>query len=307
METADYRLILVLRAASKITQMSGRSGNELIINRARVLHDGNAVDVPVLSANGMRHAAVREPGGLWLIDAYGLAGSLTKEQLRLLTNGGNNATQSGGAESLARAVAMRQALPLLGLLGCGLPDGPKFGALKFSDAVLVCNESRDYVSILAGDSIELPQWLRPARTCVGKWTNYRHDPTERMPDMLADPLEESKHSGMIFGGEAVVAGALFVSELRLTGATPVELGALLWSLRLWQGGGGYVGGMSAKGNGRTVAMLYADDGIDLDAVASEYAEYALSQREAALAWLDDVFSGPKKEPKGRGKKATVAT
>src|SRR5690606_26438559 len=173
-------------------------------------------------------------------------------------------------------VAMRQAWPLLGLMGCGLPDGPKPGSLKFSDCVLVCDETRDFLDTVGGDVLELPLHLRPARTCVGRWTNYRHDPVERRPDLLDDPGEESDDSGMIFGGEAVVPGSLFVSEIRLQDATPVELGALLWSLRLWQASGGYVGGMSARGNGRTSSMLYFDGDADLDEVAQEYAEYALS-------------------------------
>lgn len=299
METSDYRLLLVVKAVDKITQMMGRSGNELIINRVNLLYRGDVVSVPALSANGMRHAAVREPGGLWLIDAYGLYGNLKKEALRLLTNGGNNATKSGGAESLALFVAMRQAWPLLGLMGCGLPDGPKPGSLKFSDCLLLCDESRAFAETVGGDVLELPPYLRPARTCVGKWTHYRHDPVERRPDLLADTAEESAHSGMIFGGEAVAPGSLFISEIRLDGATPVELGALLWSLRLWQAKGGYVGGMSARGNGRTESMLYFDGEADLDQVAQDYAEYALSVREEAIAWLQDVFRKEDKPKKGK--------
>jgi len=284
--------------------MSGRSGNELIINRMNLLHNGLAVSVPTISANSMRHAAVREPGGMWLIGAYDLSGSLSKEMLRLLTNGGNNATKAGGAESLRLAVEMRQCLPLLGLMGCGLPDGPKPGVLQFGEAVLLCDESRSYMSDIAEGILELPDWLRAARTCVGKWTNYRHDSTLQHPDLLRDVAEESDHSGMIFGGEAIMPGAILVSEIRLEGATPLELGALLWSLRLWQRSGGIVGGMSARGNGRTQSMIYFDGDADLDALADDYASYALSMRSDAVAWLDAVFAAPEKpKGKGRGKKA----
>lgn len=304
METNDYRLLLVLRAVDKLTQMSGRSGNELIINRGQYLYQGECVPVPQLSANGLRHAAIREPGGMWLIGQYELGGRLTKEMLRLLTNGGNNATKSGGAESLGRNIAMRQLLPLLGLMGCGLPDGPKVGVLKVSDAVLICNESRDYVAAMAPE-IELPQWLRPARTCVGKWTRYRHDPVGQKADLLADPDEPSSHSGMVFGGEAIVPGSLLVSEIHLEGASLLELGALIWSLRLWQSRGGYVGGMSARGNGRTVAMLHCDDNLDLDDAAESYTAYAASVKDDAEEWLRSVFakSDDGDDKPKRGKKA----
>lgn len=284
----DCKFVLVLRAISKITQMSGRSGNELIINRGQFLAEGDLVGVPQLSANSMRHSAVREPGGLWLIDQYGLAGTLRKEVLRLLIGGGNNATLAGGAESLARFAAMREALPLLGLLGCGLPDGPKPGSLRFSDATLICNETREYVQTIA-PRLELPHWLRPARTCVGKWTNYRHDPVEQRADMLADPREEAEHSGMIFGGEAIVPGSLFVCEVTLEGATELEIGALLWSLRLWHAAGGHIGGMSARGNGRMVAMLDTPDDVDADALADAYCQHAIAAHDAALAWLSEVY------------------
>jgi hypothetical protein len=309
LETSDYRLVLVLRAIDGLRQMSGRSGNELIINRDQVLYDGEAVGVPSVSANSMRHAAVREPGGLWLIDAYELAGTLKKEMLRLLTNGGNNATLSGGAESLSRFVAMRESLPLLGLMGCGLPDSPKPGVLKFSAATLICRETREYVGVIAPE-LDLPEWLRPARLCVGKWTEYRHDPTQQRPDLLADPNEVSrpakdgsdKNSSMPYGGEEIVPGCLLVSEIHLESATPLELGALLWSLRLWQAAGGFVGGMSAKGNGRTTAMLWSDldDGALADAAAS-YVAYAVESRDAAVAWLHETYSSEPKA-KGRGKK-----
>lgn len=309
METRDYRMLLVIRAVGQIRHMSGRSGNELIVNRTTFLHAGNPVAVPSVSSNCLRHS-LREAGGMWLIDQYELSGLLKKEMLRLLVNGGNNATKAGGAESLSRFVAMRQSWPILGLMGCGLPDGPKPGTLKASDAVLLCNETREWIAAVAPE-LESPEWLRPARTCVTKWISYRHDPVGRLIGLLENAEEESDHSGMIFGGEAIIPGALLVSEIHLEDATVLEVGALLWSLRLWQARGGYLGGMSAKGAGRTQAMLLCGD-IDADALADDYATYAISQREPALAWLRDAFEAkpakePKPEKKPRGKKQEAST
>lgn len=300
METNDYRFVLVMQATTKITQMMGRSGNELLINRVDLLHQGRLASVPAISSNSMRHNVVREPGGMWLIDEYDLTGKLTKEMLRLLVGGGNNASQSGGAESLARFAAMRQCLPLLGLMGCGLPDSPKPGTLKFSDAYLVCEETRGLLATIAPE-LELPEFLRPARTCVGKWTNYRHDPVQRQPGKLDEKelTAEQDNSSMPYGGEAIVAGSLFAAEIWVQDCTPVELGALLWSLRIWARDGGFVGGMSAKGNGRTTAMLVAPEGLDMEAAQDGYTTYAMSQREEAWKWLQETYGGWKTKGKKR--------
>lgn len=311
METNNYKLILVMRAIGPITQMSGRSGNELIINRSRLMHNGEVVAVPSVSANSIRHAAVREPGGIWLIINYGLEGRVSKDQLRLLINGGNNASKSGGAESLSLHVRLRETMPLLGLMGCGLPDGPKPGTLRMSEATLLCDESKTFIESVTGGLLELPDWLRPARTCVGKWTHYRHDGTEQHASMLEEPDQDAGHSGMIFSGEAIMPGALMVSEIRLENATELELGALLWSLNLWQRDGGILGGMAARGNGRTESMVHAFDGddgpLDLDSIANEYAAYAISKREEAVALLDEIYAPPaKKEKAARKKKEVVA-
>lgn len=301
----DYRMLLVIRAVDKMTQMMGVNGNEVVINRKPFLCDGQERQVPVLSANGLRHSVVREPGGLWLIDEYGLAGTLSKGSLRLLVGGGNNASISGGAESLRQNVEMRRTWPLLGLMGCGLPDGPKAGVLKMSDAVLVCNESRPYTEVVSRGFVELPAMLRPARTCVGKWTHYRHDPVQRLPGLVTAEQagEELDSSGMIFGGEAITPGSLFFSEIHLSGATELEFGALIWSIRLWQQAGGYIGGMSNRGNGRTQSMLCVEG--DPDGAAAAYCEYARSVKDDALAWLNGVF-GEKPTKAKRGKKAETA-
>lgn len=304
MDASNYRLVLVMRAVSRITQMKGKSGNHLLINRDEVLHNGEACSVPSISSNSLRHVLIREPGGEWLIDAYGLAGSLGKEELRLLLGGGNNAWKSGGAENLAHFAAMREYWPLLGLMGCGLPDSPKPGVLKMGAGVLVCNETHGLLSVTAKGACELPQHLRAARTCVEKWQNYRHDPTRKFADLLSSAPEESDRSDMPYSGEAIMSGSLLVSEIHLDGATPTELGALLWSLRLWQAGGCYVGGMSARGNGRLEAMLYVEDGdsIDIDAVAREYVDYAMSVRNEALDWLRKTYETEKPDKAKKGKK-----
>lgn len=295
LETNNYRLVMVMRTLSRITQMAGRSGNDLILNREYLRFNGERVGVPTVSANGLRHAAVRENGGMWLIEAYNLNGILTKEMLRLITNGGNNASKSGGAENLRRHVEMRELLPLFGLMGCGLPDGPKPGVLKMSSGMLLCQESRDYArNILFG--IELSDNLPYARNCVEKWVNYRHDPTFQSPELLADPNEESKHSGMIFGGEAITGGCILYSEIHLENATTMELGALIHSLELWCGKGCIVGGMSARGHGRMEMMLHHDLG-DLRQLADDYAAYAMSVKDGALDWFRATFSGAEKEEK----------
>jgi len=64
------------------------------------------------------------------------------------------------------------------------------------------------------------------------------DAPKRWPEAAGDADE--KTGQMIFSGECVIPGAVFGWRLTTQAIGLVQLGALLWSLRLWQAGGGYV-------------------------------------------------------------------
>jgi len=70
--------------------------------------------------------------------------------------------------------------------------------------------------------------------------------------------------------------------------TEIELGALLWSLRLWQEGGGTIGGQAARGHGRLRCEILAED-YDQAALCDAYVEYAQSMQVDAVTWLREAW------------------
>lgn len=296
----NFKAILVMRALQKIMQSEGNEGNTSVIHRMPMFHDGQVVHVPCVSANALRRRCVREPGGRYLMDAYGLRGTLSPNELRLLICGGGNATEKGGNDSLKQRALFRETLPIISLCGAGMPDGPKEGCLQMSDAMVVCRETASYVSAIAGDVIGNIDTNRSCVTMIGRHTNYRHDPLAK--DIIEiDPtrLDESAkdNAGMIFGGEHLMPGVVMVVEILAREISDEELGCLLWSLRIWNAQGGFVGGKSSHHFGRTEAMLHTPD-VDQQAAIDSYRDLVDMKRTEAMELIRSLFtSKPKKEEK----------
>lgn len=303
----NFKAIMVLRALQKIMQSEGNEGNTSVIHRMPMFHGGNVVHVPCVSANALRRCCVREPGGRYLIEAYGLRGELSPNELRLLICGGGNATESGGFDSLKERALFRETMPLLSLCGGGLPSGPKEGCLQMSDAMVVCRETASYVDAIACDVVGALDITRSCVTMIGRHTNYRHDPLAK--DILeVDPqrMDESAkdNAGMIYGGEHLMPGVVMVVEIRAREITDAELGCLLWSMRLWNVQGGFVGGKSSHHFGRTEAMLHLPDDVDQEAAIDSYRDLVDQRRDDAVALMRSLYTAkPKKETKAKKPKA----
>lgn len=93
--TRDYRVICLSETLSPATHMARSTGNESLIAREPVVTSRGVAYVPCLSGNAIRHRCLRAPGVRWLIDEYGLRGTLTLQQLNFLLHGGN--LTEGGA------------------------------------------------------------------------------------------------------------------------------------------------------------------------------------------------------------------
>lgn len=158
--------------------------------------------------------------------------------------------------------------------------------------------------MLPGDDW-LPGRLRPAESFVSGYQYTRGDAVKTASDLL--PVSngvEVDSNLMIFAGQAVTRGAAFIHGFTLPHVSDLELGALLWSLSLWQAAGGTIGGQAARGHGR-LATAYLDiDGVDGDAAIAAYIDHARSVRTEAVAWLHDVFAPraekPAKAKSGKG-------
>lgn len=312
--TRTYHVTCLSVTASPMTHMSGSSGNESIISREPIVSPRGVAMVPMLSGNAIRHRAVRAPGARWLVDTYDLVGKLTLVQLNWLFHGGN-LTEGGGREDTRRIADMQRLWPLYRLLGGCLPDQVLAGSMDVGRGTLVCEENRATLGAILGTdgASVLPSALRPAEAFVSGYQYVRMAAERSAIAPLAKPrpegVEAAAKSGMMpFSGQAVTRGAAFIHDFILKDVAEVELGALLWSLRLWQAQGGTVGGQAARGHGRLDASLVGAD-FDQDGAVGAYLDHARSVRDDAVAWLDAAFAKQveRAERKSPGRKAKGKT
>lgn len=299
-----YRVFCLSEAIAPITHMARTAGNEAIVAREPVITPYGIAWVPVLSGNALRHRLVREPGARWLIERYGLAGKLTLSQLNFMLHGGN-LTEGGGREDTARIAAMQRLFPLLRLVGGSLPDQILAGSLLVGRGTLVCQENAAALASLLPDGWTLPDVpLRSAEHFVSGYQYTRGDGRKSASALLTETNGESADSNlMIFAGQAVTRGACFLHTFTLQHVSDLELGALLWSLRLWHAAGGTVGGQGARGHGRLSTAIYCD--ADADGAVDAYLAHADTVRDEAVAWLNAAFAAKTDKP-ARGKKVKEA-
>lgn len=297
--TRTYRVFCASEAIAPITHMSRTEGNEAIVAREPVATPLGVAWVPCLSGNAIRHRLVREPGMRWLVDEYDLAGKLSLPQLNFLFHGGA-LTDGGGREDTRRIADWQRLWPLGRLLGGSLPDQILAGSLLVGRGTLVCEENRSALSSFA----EIPDRLRSAESFLSSYQYTRGNSRKSGMVVLADG-EESASSLMIFSGQSVMRGAVFLHDFTLKHASIEELGGLLFSLRLWTADGATIGGQSARGHGRLALSVIAPD-FDPEKAVAAYLEYARSVKDDAIAWLAAAFAKAEKVPaksKGKGKVA----
>ena len=270
-------------ALSPITHMSGTKGNVGIIAREAVTTDHGTVFVPFLSGNALRHRLVRRPGMLWLADEYQLRDRMPLAVFNFLVHGGN-LTESTARENTGRIREMHRTWPLLRLLGGSLPDQIVAGSLDVWRGKLVCEENRRHLSDVFG---ELPaQRLYPAETFVSEYQYTRGDAAKLGLNSDDAVIEDSNL--MIINGQCIQRGAVFAHGFVLKHTSELELGALFWSLRLWQQAGATIGGMAARGHGRLLLQLLAD-GFNQKKLCRQYVEYVRDNKKKAIAWLEDAW------------------
>lgn len=294
----SYRLVCVSQALSPISHASGTAGNESIIARQDIKTPRGMVKVPFLSGNALRHRSVRAPGMLHLIDRWQLAGKLSKLILNFLLHGGN-LTESTAHENTERIAAMHRLFPLLRLLGGSLPNQILAGSLDCWAGALVCEETRE---MLTGLLPCFPQVrLLPAERFSTGWQYTRSDAGRRNLHAASPDDAETASNLMIFSGQAVAAGSMFVHGYVLKHVTEIEYGALLHSLALWQADGGTIGGKAGIGHGRL--RLHLLEPGDIDGPIARYLDYIDHVRDDAVAWLQAAFDRPSTKKPAKGKKA----
>lgn len=292
---------LLMRAASPITHGAGTSGNEQIIKREPVNTPLGIRLVPTISGNSMRHRMVREPLAKFLISEWGLAGKLTKEQVRFLFNGG--ALGSDHGSSLSRIAEVDRLIPMFALLGGSLPDTIVRGRVQFGMAWLVCEET---LSLIECDTP--PEWwpiiapefegqpVRQFAACnaehfVGRGQYYRHDAARSKPYLIEGGEIPEDVAMMPHAGEIVVSGSEFYCRLNIDRPSDRDLGALLFALSEWQDSGATLGGQAARGHGRFHASIDLGD-IDADSVdglIESFKSHVRESKDDGIAFLSALY------------------
>ncbi|MCL1789848.1 MAG: hypothetical protein FWG40_00565 [Peptococcaceae bacterium] len=313
-EIKTVKFHMLSRALAPITHMMGSEGNESVINRTNVYHDGHVHAVPVLSGNAIRHKMVREPGAMLIVNACGLYGKLNIDQANYLFYGGS-LTESSVSDNLQRIAEMQELMPLVRLLGGSLKNQIVSGSLSVSMGILVCRENRGTLELCLPDELlaGLPE-LRSCEDFVSGWQYTRSD-ARKKPELLdmenAAEAAEDKSNLMIYNGQHVIPGAMFYHDFILHNVSRLEVGALWACLKDWEASGGVIGGSSRIGHGRLKTEAYVGgenvfgDEIDLDAYEAEYREHTANNADKIKEWLDVMFGTPIRGQK-KSKKSTQA-
>lgn len=170
------RFEFLLQAQQPIAHHAETFGNHAVIQRRRVRQaDGSFSDVPVISADTMRHG-MREASAYAFLDAAGLLddGNLTESALRLLFSGGMvGGRGDGGTLNLDQYRQLCELCPPLALFGGCASNRVIPGRLFVEDAVLLCEESARHAPEWSMDGVTLAS----QRAHVEEAQRVRMDPT----------------------------------------------------------------------------------------------------------------------------------
>ena len=301
----NCRIHCLSEALSPITHMMGTNGNEAVINREPVLYKNEIRQIPVLSGNAIRHRMVRDTGGTYVIKECGLYGKLNIDQANYLLNGGS-LTESSTNENMKRIADMQELMPLTRLLGGSLRNQVVGGSLYVLRGLLVCEENRNQIQKLLPQGYELPeQQLRPAEDFISQYQYTRGESAKRNDagQLLAEvPDADAKSNLMIYNGQDVIPGSVFYHGFILQSVSPLEVGALIHALQLWDNAGGFIGGQSRIGHGKMKMSIFFENGEDffgneLDPVklVSDYVAHIHTHSADIANWLNDAFPSKSKK------------
>lgn len=291
-----YNITCLSEAISPISHMSGTAGNEGIVAREPVITPKGKMYVPCLSGNAIRHRLIREPGAKWMIDRLELRGKLTLPMLNFLYHGGN-LSESTAHENTTRIAQMHACFPLLRLCGGSLPNQILAGCFDSWRGVLLCEENRNYLEATCSEALPSRR-LRPAEEFIGN-AQYTRGDAGKKGEVIVGEGEEVPTNLMIFSGQMVARGAMFLHGFTLKHCSRVDLGCLLLSLQLWQANGGTIGGQAARGHGRLKTSLVFD--CDQDDLVNEYVAHVDEHKQDAIDWLFDAFAKRAEKPAKKAK------
>lgn len=284
-------------AVSPITHMMGVSGNESILNREKIVYNSSIVDIPVISGNALRHKMIREPGALYMTDQCDLRGKLSIDQANYMFSGGS-LSESSTTDNIPLIAELQNISPLFRLLGGSLKNQVVGGSLFVSRGLLCCAENQDIIGKLSGREMTKEKLLT-AQHFISKYQYTRGD-ADKMKDSadIVIPHETKKGESnlMIYTGESIIPGSMFYHNLTLYNVSPLELGAAIHCVNIWQNTDGIIGGSSRIGHGKLKSSLWFEglsdwygEEKDPGALMTDYIGHVEKNKDNFIGWLNKAF------------------
>lgn len=181
------RYEFILRAQTPIAHHSEVFGNEAIYMRRKTRQpDGSFVDIPIVTADTMRHG-MREAAAYALLEAAGLseATALSEAALRLLFAGGMvTGRGDGGAVKLSLYREMCDLVPSMAIFGGCANNRVIPGQLTVEDAVLICEETVHSLPTWVGE------WLAEQRIALSSCRSHIDSEQRVRMDPTLDPKKQ---------------------------------------------------------------------------------------------------------------------
>lgn len=233
--------------------------------------------LPVITGNSIR-GQIRDAGAAELLNRIGCM--VDKETFHVLFSGGN--VSGAMKDDVGRAKAVREAFPLISVLGGALGTMIMTGKLICGFAYPVCKETRDLIGCESDRSWrELIDEIEFTRTDDAKNDKL----AARITDVMAETTGTASQQ-MRYAVQYMAAGTQFVQKMQLLpGTTALEIGALLCAIRKWWEDAPRLGGMSGKGFG----LFDADLTMDGREMIGVY-DGSIEMTELAKRLIDDYMA-----------------
>jgi hypothetical protein len=300
------KIILLYEIMSPLTHMMGVQGNESVINREPVMTEEGKRYVPILSGNAIRHVMIRKAGIDNLFDLLNIQKLENIDQLNFLYNGGA-LTESSITDSIEKIQMIWNKLPLLKLLGGSLRNQIIRGMMQVGRGTLICEENRRTLHyILNKNHLEkLPELLLSAEMFIGKYQYTRGDASKQEADKIKvedkkgffdiEKNKKEKSNLMLYSGQSVISGAMFINEFILQDVSDLEIGAFFSALKYWQENKSVMGGYSRIGHGKVKINLLSDYTNDkINEYINKYEDH-IKRQDDFLSFMDFLFPGKVKK------------
>lgn len=292
----SFKVYCLTEVQSPLTHMQGISGNEAILNSEKIVYKNTIRTVPVISGNALRHSLIREPGAFAIIENCNLKGKLTIDQANFLFYGGN-LTESSVTENLKKIYDMQQLFPFIRLLGGSLRNLIIGGSLKVLRGILVCEENKERINKMLPDDFKFTDQLMNSQEFINNYQYTRGDINKK--DDFKDIVQvkenkkdkKEKSNLMIYNGQAILSGTLFHHGFIMHTTSELEIGALFYSLEIWNNKYETIGGYTRIGHGKIKIYFILDD-FSEDFIRDcilKYTKHLEEKKEKMIEWLNENF------------------